>query len=130
MIKIIFAEPTSSSWSQWLEMCEKEQEAHNQIIEAGGVSKVKSNIYKGTQFNIKADIYLNPVGPFRGKCAYCEQKIYSDQHGDLDHFRPKGAVADENYEPVMIAVDGEVKDHPGYYWLCYNWKNLLPSCTL
>ena len=49
---------------------------------------------------------------FRDKCAYCERKI---EGMDVDHFRPKGRVA-------------ERMDHPGYYWLAYEWENLYPSC--
>lgn len=27
-----------------------------------------------------------------GKCAFCEAKIDANQYGDVEHFRPKGAV--------------------------------------
>ncbi len=50
---------------------------------------------------------------FFDKCAYCEMNL-SDSF-DVDHYRPKGAVAN-------------VTAHPGYYWLAYEWANLLPSC--
>lgn len=49
---------------------------------------------------------------FHDKCAYCERKI---EGWDVEHFRPKGRVAERG-------------DHPGYYWLTYVWKNLYPSC--
>lgn len=49
---------------------------------------------------------------FGDKCAYCEQKVESC---DVDHFRPKGRVA-------------EREDHPGYFWLTYEWRNLYPAC--
>jgi len=52
---------------------------------------------------------------FHGKCAYCESFYSSTQPMDVEHFRPKGAVADED-------------DHSGYYWLAATWENLLPSC--
>jgi hypothetical protein len=26
--------------------------------------------------------------------------------------------------------EGKAKAHPGYYWLAYDWRNLLPSCTV
>ena len=52
---------------------------------------------------------------FHGKCAYCETFYASTQPLDVEHFRPKGAVAD---------ADG----HPGYWWLAMDWNNLLPSC--
>ncbi len=53
---------------------------------------------------------------FRDKCAYCESSLLN-QDWDVEHFRPKGAVA-------------ESPSHPGYYWLAYEWTNLYPSCQL
>lgn len=50
---------------------------------------------------------------FSGKCAYCETSL---EGFDVEHFRPKGGVA-------------ERPDHPGYYWLTYTWENLYPSCA-
>jgi hypothetical protein len=52
---------------------------------------------------------------FHGKCAYCETFYASSQPLDVEHFRPKGAVAG-------------VDDHRGYWWLGMVWENLLPSC--
>lgn len=52
---------------------------------------------------------------FRDKCAYCESKMMATADWDVEHFRPKGGVA-------------ERKDHLGYYWLTYAWDNLYPSC--
>ncbi|MDB4925934.1 hypothetical protein [Mucilaginibacter sp.] len=50
-----------------------------------------------------------------GKCAYCE-RFYKL---DVEHFRPKGEIRDED-NGLLRAV--------GYYWLGYEWSNLLPSC--
>lgn len=46
------------------------------------------------------------------KCAYCES---FEPDPEVEHFRPKGRVQD-------------VPDHTGYFWLCYEWTNLLPAC--
>jgi hypothetical protein len=32
--------------------------------------------------------------------------------------------------PIRIVINGTEQDHPGYYWLAYDWDNLLPSCQL
>jgi uncharacterized protein (TIGR02646 family) len=45
------------------------------------------------------------------KCAYCERLCKAD----IEHYRPKKGVEEE-------------ATHPGYYWLCYEWSNLVPSC--
>lgn len=52
-----------------------------------------------------------------GKCAFCERKV--GEEGDIEHFRPKAASRQGNGEPLV---------RPGYYWLAYDWDNLLLSC--
>ena len=52
------------------------------------------------------------------KCCFCESKIGHIDDGDVEHYRPKaGWVQNE-----------EVINKPGYYWLAYEWDNLLLSC--
>lgn len=53
---------------------------------------------------------------FNGKCAYCEWNPTVGSGWDVEHYRPKGRVA-------------EREDHRGYYWLAYTWSNLYLSCT-
>jgi uncharacterized protein (TIGR02646 family) len=49
------------------------------------------------------------------KCWYCETRdLRSDN--PIDHFRPKNSVF-------------ECPDHPGYWWLAFNWRNYRFSCT-
>lgn len=52
---------------------------------------------------------------FHGKCAYCESRYAGTQPMDVEHWRPKGGVHDDD-------------EHPGYYWLAADWLNLFPSC--
>lgn len=52
-----------------------------------------------------------------GHCAYCEAYYDVTEPGDIEHFRPKGAIDTSN---------GRVS--PGYWWLAAVWENLLPSC--
>jgi uncharacterized protein (TIGR02646 family) len=70
--------------------------------------------------NINADCYKKSREPlekqFHNKCAYCESSYDATSDTWTEHYRPKKAVA-------------EVPNHPGYYWLAYEWSNLLPSCT-
>jgi hypothetical protein len=53
-----------------------------------------------------------------GKCAYCESFYAATAKGDVEHYRPKGA----------ITRDGRAFRDRGYYWLAAEWTNLLPSC--
>jgi uncharacterized protein (TIGR02646 family) len=52
---------------------------------------------------------------YNGRCGYCESELRITTFGDADHYRPKGRV---NSEP----------EHPGYYWVVYDWHNLVPCC--
>jgi uncharacterized protein (TIGR02646 family) len=54
------------------------------------------------------------------KCCYCESKFLATSYGPVEHYRPKGAVQQ---------APGQKKEHPGYYWLAYDWNNLLFICT-
>ncbi len=52
------------------------------------------------------------------KCAYCERLLNGD-YGAVEHFRPKGGWQQES---------GDILIKPGYYWLAFEWGNLLYSC--
>ena len=53
---------------------------------------------------------------FHSNCSYCGDNITAGYDWEVEHFRPKGRVA-------------EREDHLGYYWLAYEWENLYLSCT-
>ena len=55
------------------------------------------------------------------KCAFCECKVTHQQYGDVEHFRPKKGYKQK---------DGDPLERPGYYWLAYEWTNLLISCQI
>lgn len=66
----------------------------------------------------------------KGKCAYCEAPLHR-QHGDVEHFRPKGKVTNEaDAEEWVTLDDGRKLRHPGYFWLAYDLDNLLLSCAI
>lgn len=50
-----------------------------------------------------------------GKCCYCERRRDLNGEPDIEHFRPKAKVK-------------ENPNHLGYWWLAYDWDNLLLSC--
>lgn len=72
---------------------------------------------------------------FHFKCAYCESPLDLDRYyGDAEHFRPKGQVTFKDGEGKKtrgrcLLPDGTAIDHPGYFWLAYHWRNLLPACS-
>ena len=53
------------------------------------------------------------------KCCYCERKVYEGGELDVDHFRPKGGFRQRRRDTDTV---------PGYFWLTYDWTNLLLSC--
>lgn len=130
MIRIRFEQPDEEDWTQWREKCIEEQANLNTAVEQNEPLDIKGSIYRGERYGIKAKYFISPDGPFFGKCVFCEEHIYRSQHGDIEHYRPKKAVTDENDVPVTIDVDGTARPHPGYYWLAYEWRNLLPACQL
>ena len=70
-------------------------------------------------FNSEVDGQLKPIlhNIFHGKCGYCEIKIESSQDGVIDRFRPHDGVRDKtDYFPDL------------YWWLVYEWENLIYSC--
>ncbi|HEX8413731.1 MAG TPA: hypothetical protein VF637_07565 [Sphingomicrobium sp.] len=52
------------------------------------------------------------------KCCYCEGRFDANYGGDVEHYRPKGAIG-----------SGKSKILPGYYWLAYLWPNLFYACA-
>lgn len=130
MIRIRFAEPETAEWRAWRDECTREQQSLNSSVRSGAVWSIKADVYKGIEHGIKQNVFMNLEGPFAGKCVYCEQRIVGNQHGDMEHFRPKKGVCDAENRPVRVVVDDEEREHPGYYWLAYDWRNLLPSCIL
>jgi uncharacterized protein (TIGR02646 family) len=66
-----------------------------------------SDIYKSN--SVKEQ--LNSI--YYKKCAFCNQ-IPKGSPLQVEHFRPKNGVNNEV--------------HPGYYWLGYEWTNLLYAC--
>jgi hypothetical protein len=75
---------------------------------------------------------------FYEKCAYCERSI-SGYYGDAEHFRPKSAVRYKDSAGELVKPSCEIPHpagndvlplvHPGYFWLAYDWHNLVPACV-
>ena len=56
---------------------------------------------------------------FHQKCAYCEVNHSDGYPVQVEHYRPKGGVTENR----------EATEHKGYFWLAYEWWNLVPSCA-
>jgi uncharacterized protein (TIGR02646 family) len=85
------------------------------IASTGDTKLIKDSIYKGEYKDANGKLQsrvrekLNEF--YFSKCAYCELLCKAE----IEHYRPKKGVTEDNL-------------HNGYYWLCYEWSNLVPSC--
>jgi uncharacterized protein (TIGR02646 family) len=78
-------------------------------LKEGNKHKFSSRYYGHPSVKKKlVEIYCN-------KCAYCESSISEGAPLQVEHYRPKKNLIEDI-------------NHPGYYWLAYEWTNLLLSC--
>lgn len=89
----------------------------NKVLIKQGKDKITSKIYRGEVIDANGEIVQDVVESLKKlyefKCAFCESKKFTP---DVEHFRPKKRVT-------------SVKGHQGYYWLAYEWTNLIPCCS-
>jgi len=113
-----------NEWKKWLQECTIKTRELIERVQRGEKPEFDNKLYRR-----KKDYFFSIEGPFNGKCAYCESQIIDGRNADIDHYRPKALVTDEKDKPVTIRFDdGHTDTHPGYYWLAYEWHNLLPAC--
>lgn len=73
--------------------------------------KAQFNIYSGIESDVESVKYkLKKI--YKNKCAFCES---TRDEMTVDHYRPKD----------LIKGGSEL----GYFWLCYEWSNLLYACS-
>ncbi|MFM8287928.1 MAG: hypothetical protein ACKOGA_14500, partial [Planctomycetaceae bacterium] len=127
MIRIDHQEPQTDAWQEWRRDCERATQALCSAVAAGKEPEIDQRLYS----RFKQEHYFAPDGPFGGRCAYCESQIEGTQPGDIDHFRPKKPLTHADDTPVYVSdpTTGEKRRHPGYFWLAYDWRNLVPSCA-
>lgn len=123
MIRINKPEPDNQAWKDWCTEASAERMAMVTGFVPGTKPTIKGNLYKAQKAAL--------LEIFNEKCAFCETPIPPGMHGDVEHFRPKGGVTEEDGSKAMYVDEkGVEREHPGYYWLAYDWRNLLPSCQL
>lgn len=120
MIRLKFDPPAADTdWNDWIGKARAL--VKKMLDDEANRPPIDDDLYKRQR-----DRFLQATN---GKCAYCEEKVVPGQrHGDVEHYRPKGAVRDNDGKVVKIERDGQKMKHPGYYWLAYDYTNLLPSC--
>ncbi len=82
----------------------------NVLVEKNSHS-AKSECYRDTTLKELRKLYSN-------KCACCERS--RGEELQVDHYRSRKA---RNYQT------NTAYNHSGYYWLTYEWSNLIPLCS-
>lgn len=101
-----------------VELNSNECQAHLNSIVANPNISASGIFYRGKKQNINGTIEYTVVdslkGLYKNKCSYCEKLTHKPK---IDHHRPQGRV------------EGAGNLNLGYYWLSYEWTNLLPACS-
>jgi len=98
-------------------LADKKEAATSKLREAVGAGECpefERNLYAAPK------VKLALVRSAHGKCAFCETRPQPASAGDVEHFRPKGAWQQQR---------GDSLNRPAYWWLAYEWSNLLFSCA-
>lgn len=133
MIRINPVEPADDpGWVKWRESCRK---AHDRLREvfASWHENLDPPVRKPAPDRTLYAAQQNWIAEkFFLKCAYCEVRLDpGNRRGQVDHYRPKGSVRNRAGEVVTLqwGCVADSRPHPGYYWLAYEWTNLLPVCA-
>ena len=114
-------------WDRWLEKAKKAADEYEDAVSKRKEGDDDPSFNTGVWSELKKWLLENV---FNGKCAYCEVKITDGFFGHAEHYRPKGAVITKTEGKAVRVTQADGRQHQGYYWLAYDWPNLLPSCEL
>jgi hypothetical protein len=69
---------------------------------------------------------------FSSKCAYCEGPLDAQTAGAAEHWRPKLGVQEPDEDGAWKRVTDPQTDkrHSGYWWVAFDWENLVPACSM
>jgi 5-methylcytosine-specific restriction endonuclease McrA len=121
VIRLKFVPPENDAdWRDWIDRCAAEVA---RMLQPGSDRRIEAELYKRQRERLLAAT--------NRKCAYCELPLAAGQRaGDVEHYRPKARVRDGTGKLVKIRrPDGSEAPHPGYFWLAYEYRNLLPACS-
>jgi len=109
-------------WQQWSAKADNATQATRASMSVDGSPKLQASIWSELRSWLLKHV-------FSGKCAYCEFNFVPGYYGDAEHYRPKARVT-VNQNGRLEVVTRRGQPHPGYYWVAYDWSNLLPSCAV
>ena len=111
-----------SWWEEWLQSAEAATREALEWTPEQGELKLKGSVWGSAREWLFKNVFAE-------KCAYCEARVRPVSPGAAEHWRPKAGVSvrDKDGKCKQVVRDGV--PHPGYYWLAYHWRNLVPVCT-
>lgn len=110
-------------WDTWQKRAEKARDKVLTDVAAGKDPEFNDAVWG----DLKRWLLKNA---FHGKCAYCESLVEdATDNPAAEHYRPKRAPTVRDAAGAVAVVQVQGKDHPGYYWLAYEWRNLVPACS-
>lgn len=82
---------------------------------------IKLSLTEKNEHDFKSKVYrdgtlLDLETLYQNKCGYCETDTTAGAPMQVEHYRPKAKVTEDT-------------NHEGYYWVAYEWSNLLLSCA-
>ena len=92
--------------------------------EVAGLNSLVAKGVELTSKNFKSAIYaaqdvkVQLIRDQHAKCAYCETSLLPIACGEVEHYRPKTGYSQQRGKSYK----------PAYYWLAYEWKNLMAAC--
>jgi hypothetical protein len=117
----------SDAADEWQQLLERADAARVATIAAAllGKATFDTNVWR----DIKWWLWSHAFGK---RCAYCEgSQAREDFPPHAEHYRPKGTVTTRVTgvgAPVRVTTPEGECDHAGYFWLAYDWRNLVPAC--
>ena len=112
MIGIRTRGPIGEKYEKWLGRACDARKAQL----AGCGQKAESPVFRQNIWQTFKELFL--LEAFHQKCAFCEGKYWAGASLHVEHFRPKSEVTQ----------NGKRLSHPGYFWLAYEWFNLILAC--
>ncbi len=98
-------------------LSQKCQDLITDAISHVGKHKFQKEYYAGKENEDSSK--KNLIALYNNKCCFCESNASPSSFWQVEHFRPK------NKSPKK----SKYGHHNGYYWLGYEWSNLLLICS-
>lgn len=121
MIHVDTEGPIGDEYADWRKRaCDARKDMLNSWQKTGQVPNLKQRVWRELK-----ELFINAL--FHEKCAYCESRTTANFPLHVEHYRPKAGVTEKRNEDDPKIRD--VIDHPGYFWLAYEWYNLILACA-